>query len=157
MAGRSAWSDQRLEAIVGNILRFGVMAAGAIVFIGGIIYLARHGGEQASLGLFRGEPEDFRTVAGIIHSVLTLHGRGIIQFGLLILIATPVARVAFAAVGFALERDRLYAGVALLVLAFLLYSLIGSAGRSIPRNVRNPRSLIHAERLSAFPYFVSSR
>jgi len=125
-AGQSAWSDRRMEIIVGNILRFGVIAAAAVVAVGSVIYLTRHGGEPVSLGLFRGEPEDFRTVTGIIHSVLALRGRGIIQLGLLLLIATPVARVAFAAVGFALERDRLYAVVALLVLAFLLYSLTGA-------------------------------
>ncbi len=124
-AGQSAWSDRRMEIIVGNILRFGVIAAAAVVAVGGLIYLARHGGEPVNLGLFRGELADFRTVTGIIHSALALRGRGIIQFGLLLLIGTPVARVAFAAVGFALERDRLYATVALLVLGFLLYSLTG--------------------------------
>jgi len=124
----TAWSDRRLEIVVGNILRFGVIAAAAVVAIGGILYLARHGGESVSLGLFRGEPEDFRTLAGIIRSALSLRGRGIIQLGLLVLIATPVARVAFAVVGFALERDRLYVVVALLVLASLLFGLIG-AGR----------------------------
>jgi len=124
-AGQSAGSDRRMEIVVGNILRFGVIAAAAVVAVGGAIYLARHGGQAVSLGLFRGEPEDFRTVAGIIRSALALRGRGIIQLGLLLLIATPVARVAFAAVGFALERDRLYAAVALLVLCFLLYSLTG--------------------------------
>jgi len=113
-----------MAIIIGNILRFGVMAAAAVVAVGSVIYLVRHGGEPVALGLFRGEPDDFRTVTGIIHSALALRGRGIIQFGLLILIATPVARVAFAAVGFVLERDWLYSVVALLVLGFLLYSLL---------------------------------
>ena len=45
------------------------------------------------------------------------------QFGLLLLIATPVARVAMAVVGFALERDRLYVVVSLIVLTVLLLSL----------------------------------
>ena len=48
-----------------------------------------------------------------------------IQLGLLILIATPVARVAFSAFGFAVERDYLYVGITLFVLAVLLYSLFG--------------------------------
>jgi uncharacterized membrane protein len=115
-----------MEAVVGHILRFGVISAATVVAAGGAIYLVRHGAQAASLGVFRGEPEDMRTVAGIIRSALAGRGRGVIQLGLLILIGTPVARVAFAAVGFALERDRLYAAVALLVLAFLLYSLSGA-------------------------------
>jgi uncharacterized membrane protein len=45
--------------------------------------------------------------------------------GLFILVATPVARVAFSVVGFALARDRLYVAVTLLVLALLAVSLFG--------------------------------
>jgi len=52
-----------------------------------------------------------------------LRGRGIIQLGLLLLIATPVARVAFSIAAFAMQRDRLYVVVTLMVLAILLYSL----------------------------------
>ena len=48
-----------------------------------------------------------------------------IQLGLLVLIATPIARVAFSLVAFALQRDRIYVIVTLIVLAVLLYSLTG--------------------------------
>jgi uncharacterized membrane protein len=75
---------------------------------------------------FHGEPEALRSVAGIIHGALDLSGQAIIQLGLLILIATPVARVAFSAVAFAIERDFLYVWITLFVLAVLLYSLLGS-------------------------------
>jgi uncharacterized membrane protein len=51
----------------------------------------------------------------------------LIQLGLLLLIATPVARVAVAIVGFALERDRLYTVISLIVLLILLASLIHAA------------------------------
>ena len=53
--------------------------------------------------------------------------RGIIQLGLLLLIATPVARVAFSIFGFAEEKDRMYVAFTVIVLLILLYSLIGSA------------------------------
>jgi uncharacterized membrane protein len=49
----------------------------------------------------------------------------LIQLGLLLLIATPVARVAFSVAVFAMQRDRLYVVVALIVLAVLMYSLTG--------------------------------
>jgi len=78
--------------------------------------------------MFRGEPTDLRSVRGILRDALALRGRGIIQLGLLFLIATPVARVAFSIFGFAEERDRMYVVVASIVLLVLLYSLIGLAG-----------------------------
>jgi uncharacterized membrane protein len=64
-------------------------------------------------------------MSGIVKDALAFRGRGLIQLGLLLLIATPVARVAFSAVAFAIQRDRLYVAVTLIVLAVLIYSLTG--------------------------------
>jgi uncharacterized membrane protein len=41
------------------------------------------------------------------------------------LVATPVARVLFSLVGFAIQRDRTYVAVTLIVLAVLIYGLSG--------------------------------
>jgi uncharacterized membrane protein len=60
-----------------------------------------------------------------VNDALAFRGRGLIQLGLLLLIATPLARVAFSVVAFALEGDRLYVVVALIVLAVLVCSLAG--------------------------------
>jgi len=76
---------------------------------------------------FQSEPSNLRTVSGIFREAFALRGRGIIQLGLLLLIATPVARVAFSIFGFAEEHDRLYIIIASIVLLILAYSLIGSA------------------------------
>ena len=70
-----------------------------------------------------------RHSGGIVRSALSPSGRGLVQAGLLVLIATPVARVAFSLVGFALERDRIYLVVTTIVLMILLYSLLGSTPR----------------------------
>ncbi len=51
--------------------------------------------------------------------------RSVIQLGLLLLIATPIARVAFSVVAFAVQRDRVYVGLSAVVLAVLLWSLSG--------------------------------
>jgi uncharacterized membrane protein len=51
--------------------------------------------------------------------------RATIQFGLLVLIGTPIARVAFSLVGFASERDRTYVVTKGIVLAVLIYSFTG--------------------------------
>ena len=124
MAG--GWSDERVELFLGNLLRVGVLLAAAVVLAGGAVYLARHGGERADHKLFRGEPEDLREPGGIVADALSMSGRGIIQLGLLLLVATPVARVAFSAGAFARQRDRLYVLLTLFVLAVLLYSLFGA-------------------------------
>jgi uncharacterized membrane protein len=117
------WSDERLERVIGTLLRAGVLTAAAVVLTGGIIYLARHGGQTPAYHVFRGEPTDLRSVAGILRDVAEVSGRGVIQFGLLLLIATPVARVVLSVAIFALERDVRYVGITLLVLSVLLYSL----------------------------------
>jgi uncharacterized membrane protein len=127
MAAMEKWTDQKVEDIVAILLRAGVLLSAAVVLCGAVIYLARHGHSPADYGMFRGEPTDLRTIPGIIRNAAGGHGRGIIQLGLLLLIATPVARVAFAVFGFAAERDRMYVVFTLIVLAVLLYSLTGSS------------------------------
>jgi uncharacterized membrane protein len=124
-ATSGAWNDERLEGIIGTLLQVGVLLSGALVVTGGVIYLIRHGSEPPRYGTFAGEPSELRTLSGIVAYALSMHGRGIIQLGLLFLIATPVARVAISAVAFALERDWLYVAVTSVVLAVLLFSLAG--------------------------------
>jgi uncharacterized membrane protein len=121
-----SWDDHRIEVILGNLLRTGVLISAAVVLWGACIYLFRHAHEPADYRVFRGEPSEFRTIPGVIQSVIDGRGRGLIQLGLLLLIATPIARVAFSIAGFALERDRMYVAFTLIVLAILLYSLLGS-------------------------------
>ncbi len=127
MLPERSWTDQRIENILGNLLRVGVLLSALVVSIGGAIYLLRHGNSPVDFRVFRGEPADLRDVRGIIGSTLALRGRGIIQLGLLLLIATPVARVAFSIFGFAQERDRMYVVFTVIVFSILLYSLVGSA------------------------------
>lgn len=127
MARMSGWTDQKVEEIIGNLLRTGVILSAAVVLLGAVIFLTRHGGSSADYRVFQGEPNDLRSLRGIVERSLHFSGRGIIQLGLLFLIATPVARVAFAIYGFAAEGDRLYVGFTIIVLAVLLYSLMGGA------------------------------
>lgn len=124
----SRWTDHQVETIIGNLLRIGVMVAASIIIAGAIVYLVRHGGEYPSYHIFRGEPAEYKTFLGIWGQTLTGHGRGLIQLGLLLLIMTPIARVAFSLVAFIRQRDRLYVVVTLIVLGVLLYSLLGKAG-----------------------------
>jgi uncharacterized membrane protein len=126
LAGR-LWTDRRIEDVVGNLLRTGVSVSALVVLWGGVVYLMRHGLEPANYRIFYGAPSDLRSVHGILRGVKDQRGRAIIQFGLLLLIATPVARVAFSIFGFAAERDRMYVLFTVVVLAVLTFSLLGLA------------------------------
>ncbi len=124
-AAAAPWTDDRIAGWIGALLRVGVGIAAAVVLAGGGLYLARHGLDTPSYRVFRGEPAEFRSVPSIVGSALQRSGRGTIQLGLLLLIATPIARMAFSAIGFALQRDRTYVIVSLIVLAMLGLSLAG--------------------------------
>ena len=119
----TAWTEARFNAWLGRVLRVGVSASAVVVLAGGALYLVRHGHARAEYGAFVGEPENLRTIGGILDGARHMSARGVIQFGLLILLATPVARVAFAAVGFARGRQWLYVAVAVVVLALLAFSV----------------------------------
>jgi uncharacterized membrane protein len=119
------WTEQQVEEIVGNLLRSGVILAATVVALGGALYLIRHGGATPDYHVFQGEPADLRSLSGIVTDVWSWQSRGIIQLGLLLLAATPVARVAFSVFAFLQEGDLTYVVVTLIVLSVLLYSLIG--------------------------------
>ncbi len=118
-------NDQRLENIMGNLLRTGVILSALVVLAGGIRF-ARHSTESTDRRTFHGEPAELREPVPIIEGAFRLDPRAMIQAGLLLLIATPVARVVFSALAFALRRDWIYVGLTLFVLAVLLYSLFAA-------------------------------
>lgn len=124
---KARFSDDQLESVMGNLLRIGVLLAAAVVAAGGIFYLVQHHSEPVNYSHFQSEPAPLKSIPGIIHETAALHSTGIIQLGLLLLIATPILRVLCAVFGFGLERDFLYTIVSLIVLAVLLYSLFGHA------------------------------
>jgi uncharacterized membrane protein len=113
-------TDTQMEQIVGNLLRAGVMLAAAVVLAGGVWYLAAHGGTTADYRDFHGAHGKMPWTQGLPAPLAT------IEIGLLLLIATPVARVAFCIAAFAVERDKMYVGFTLVVLAILAYSLLMS-------------------------------
>jgi uncharacterized membrane protein len=86
-------AEKRMDEIMGRLLRTGVILAALFVLAGGVVYLAQSPTQVKDYHVFQAEPEELRTVSGIFREALALHGPGLIQFGLLILIATPIARV----------------------------------------------------------------
>ncbi len=117
------WNDKQVEQVVGNLLRAGVMLAAVVVLIGGVLYVRQYGAQPFHAKKLAELPPDLRSVRGVFSDARHMQGRGIIQLGLLLLVLTPVARVVFSVLAFALERDLLYVVVTLVVLAILLWSL----------------------------------
>lgn len=124
-ARRDRWTDEEVDQLLGNLLRFGVIIATILAAAGGVLYLARHGLEPTDYHVFRGEPAELRRVGGIVRGAFELNAVAVIQLGLLLLIATPIARVAMSLVAFILQRDRVYIVVTSIVLALLIFSLTG--------------------------------
>jgi uncharacterized membrane protein len=118
------WSDHEVEQIIGRLLQVGVLVAAAVVIVGAVGLLARYGGQPAGFHVFQGASSEFRSVGAIVRGALALDSRAVVQLGLVLLIATPVARVALTLVAFLVQRDKLYVLVTAIVLALLLYGLI---------------------------------
>ena len=128
-AGLGARVDEKgVEIFLGKMLRWGVLLAALVVFGGGVCFLAESRDAAQNYRTFRGEPAELRSLPDIVHKAMALRPLGVIQFGLLLLIATPVARVLFSVLGFGLERDWMYVVITLLVLALLIYTLTSRNG-----------------------------
>jgi uncharacterized membrane protein len=122
--------DEAVEFAIGMLLRVGVIVSAAVVLLGGAVFLYRHGLDPVpDRQVFRPEPVEFSHPLAILRAVGDFRGRALVQLGLLLLIATPVARVVFSAVAFLRQRDYLYLAFTLFVLAVLLFGLFG--GRAV--------------------------
>lgn len=118
------FSDHEVEQLVGRLLQIGVLIAALVVIVGGVLLLTQHGGDRPTYTPFRGEPAYLRSLVGIVRGAIALDSLAIVQLGLVLLIATPVLRVAFTLVAFVIQRDRTYVIVTTIVLALLLYGLL---------------------------------
>jgi uncharacterized membrane protein len=119
------WGDPDMELIISRIMRYGIVIASVIVIIGCITFLEAHGKDIPQYSHFTGEPPEFTNVFRIISSLSTTSGRGLIEFGLVVLIAIPVLRVAFSIGSFIAEKDKTYVIITSLVFILLLFSLFG--------------------------------
>ena len=111
------------ERWIGNLLRMGVRSAGVIVAAGAVLFLWNHGAETPDDRTFHRQPAELRSITGLLGVIPSLDGRTLIQLGIVILIATPVARVALSAAAFARVGDRRFVCIDAFNLAVLVYSL----------------------------------
>lgn len=122
-----------MEIAMGLLLRIGVILAAVLVAIGGALVLRHPASPVPNYTVFHppgahaataSANVPFRSISGVLKQLHTGSGGSIIALGLLVLVATPIARVIFAIIGFARERDLLYTVVSLIVLAILAFSLV---------------------------------
>lgn len=123
---KRGWTDTQVDQRIGNLLRTGVIMSAVVVLLGGVLLLIQEGDTNPSnMSVFHGEPAKLRTFKGVLLDAVGLDARGIIQLGLLLLLATPVARVAFSVFAFSLQRDWMYVVITLIVLVVLVFSMAG--------------------------------
>ncbi len=118
----------QVEIVISHLLRIGVTASIAIIFTGLVLMFVHHPSYlQAGTDLQRltrpgaAFPHTLREVAEGLRS---WRGQAVIAIGLMVLIATPIMRVAASVVAFAVERDLIYVLITSVVLAVLLASFL---------------------------------
>jgi uncharacterized membrane protein len=117
-------ADLKMEITISRMLRAGVSLAAFVVLVGEILYLWQAHGVRTDYGYFHGVPTPVEHFTLVIEGIRHLDSRSIIRLGILLLIATPIVRVAFCLYSFAMQRDKLYIPISATVLAVLLYSLL---------------------------------
>ncbi|RZL19479.1 MAG: DUF1634 domain-containing protein [Pedobacter sp.] len=118
-------SDKDIQIILGNLLRIGVISSMVIVLTGGVVYLFEQRGVVADYGTFRPALSDYSSILSILKGLMSFKSTAIIQFGILLLIFTPIMRIVFSIYNFIMERDHLYVIIGIIVLTIILVSLNG--------------------------------
>jgi uncharacterized membrane protein len=95
-----------------------------VVLVGEILYLWQAHGIRTDYGYFHGVPTPIDHVALVLEGIRRLDSRSVIRLGVLLLIATPIVRVAFCLYSFGMQKDKRYVLISTTVLAVLLYSLL---------------------------------
>jgi uncharacterized membrane protein len=120
---------ESMNLVIGKVLRYGVILSGLIVILGTIGLVVSNGTSETGGYLAYNPstvPHDGINVspAGLLHGLVTFSAFSWIEFGVVLLIATPVARVLISVFLFAAERDRLYVLITAVVLVLLLFSIL---------------------------------
>ncbi len=118
---------ETMSAVIGKVLRYGVLISGAVVVVGTLGLLMSNGFEDSAqyLNYIPTIPHDGIDVSlsGLVSGLATFSPLAWIELGVILLIATPVARVLISIFLFAAERDRLYVLITAIVLSLLLFSM----------------------------------
>lgn len=122
-----------IEVVISWILRGGVALSVSIIAAGLVLTFVHHRtyfSSRPALGQLIDAHGSYRTtVSSVIGGTREGSGQAIVMVGILVLIATPVVRVAASIALFAAEYDLVYVVITSIVLLLLLLSfVIGAAG-----------------------------
>lgn len=120
------FNDRSMEVIMGRLLQVGVLLASCVMLVGGLLFVKAHHSARPDYRVFKSEPQALRHISGVMSGIAAGDPAAIIQLAVLLLIATPVARVVFALIAFGIERDRIYVCVSAVVLVVLLFGFFRS-------------------------------
>jgi uncharacterized membrane protein len=123
----TAWTEAELDIRMGRLLQWGITLAASVMLIGAAVYLFHYGKSLPSYRTFRSGTSRLQSLHGILGQAILGDGSGLIQLAVVLIIATPVARVIFAAYAFFRQRDWLYAVISMTVLSLLIYGLVHAA------------------------------
>jgi len=118
------FSEHEIEQMIGRVLQVGVLLAAAVTLVGGVLLLREQGSSHPVFSTFHGQPANLTSLSGVLRGARAGQSDSIVQLGIVLLIATPIARVALTLVAFIIQRDRTYVFITLIVLALLLYGLL---------------------------------
>lgn len=128
---KAFWAERDMELLIGKLLRYGVMISCAITIFGGIVYLFQHSGDSSAMYRASDIPNEafgvsyyLRELATILPRLLQFDGAAIVQFGVCVLIATPILRVAVSAIAFLIEKDYLYVVITFIVLSIIIANML---------------------------------
>lgn len=120
-----------MDSAISRVLRGGVLLSTMVIAAGVALTFVHHPSyvrSEAALRQLTAPEQAFpHTVRGVIGGAEQARGQALITLGLLLLIATPVARVALSIGIFTIERDHLYTSITAIVLILLLLSFIVGA------------------------------
>ena len=119
---------RKVELLISNLLRFGVVASLAIIVCGTLLSFVHHPSYVTAPSelqrLTRPGAAFPHTLTDVLRGVMVLRGQAIVVVGLLVLVATPVARVAVSIFAFLYQRDRVFVVLTSIVLFLLLLSFV---------------------------------
>ncbi len=113
-------NDIGIASVLGTLLIVGVSAAAAVILPGGVLHLMHNGASKTDFTVFMGAQKGLRSFREIFAGALSLHSDGVVLLGVLVLMATPTACVAFSLAAFLVKKDRLYTLISFTALAIIV-------------------------------------
>ena len=115
------FTEKELQSLIGNLLRWGVFISMGVVIIGVVLFLIQQGRQEIDFSVF--DSTKAFDLNAFFFGLTAFESEAIITLGIIFLILTPVLRIVFSIIGFALEKDNLYVVISSIVLLIIIGSI----------------------------------